>query len=248
MADQDDYWARLEQDVDPEYPSFMWYPLPLDVLNKVSEDGSYDSALTQINEGRSIVRLGDWLWRVLGDPGESLGVVLLSEYLVARAPWNPLTVPVHYDKSWIRQQLLNSISLLVPPDAVPHLSHTHTLEDRDLPWSDKFGRHVSPRGESVHDAVFLLSWWDLERPLYRKQFSSQKSRIASFMRPDGSLIEGWWWLRSVGGLRVGAPVVGRGGALGPDGLAVRDADVGVRPALWMNLESRIPGSPGGGPG
>jgi len=84
-------------------------------------------------------------------------------------------------------------------------------------------------GNTTRDKIFLLSLAEA-----RKYFSSNGDRVAKYKSNSS-----WWWLRSPGGRQVHAADVGTDGSVHDLGHTVIADDNGVRPALWLKLESVI---------
>ncbi|MDR1712954.1 MAG: DUF6273 domain-containing protein [Coriobacteriales bacterium] len=83
--------------------------------------------------------------------------------------------------------------------------------------------------EASEDKVFLLSIDEA-----KQYFSSDSDRIAKTSDDDA---EFWWWLRSPGRGSYVAAFVDEDGIVFADGSEVDFSLNGVRPALWLNLES-----------
>ena len=154
--------------------------------------------------------MGDDLWRILTVEGNR--ALLLSDQILALSAYHSRYEQVNWDSC----------------DLNPHLQTA--MKSR---WGSDLCAHVeakSPRRSTTigtsADGFFLLS-----------EKEAQKYGQAKVCTKVDDGKPRWWWLRSVGGLRGSVPVVGADGTLSPDGIYVRVAGSGVRPALWMNLES-----------
>ena len=93
-------------------------------------------------------------------------------------------------------------------------------------------------GNPTEDRVFLLS--SAEAKQYFSDDKSRECKPSEFAIARGiNYYEGdktcWWWLRSPGNRGINAAYVYIVGRVDMDGLDVRYASVGVRPALWLNL-------------
>jgi hypothetical protein len=106
----------------------------------------------------------------------------------------------------------------------------------------------TPGGERKEDKVFLLSLKELvdyfgdsgrldsrqgQEPYFSDQFN--EARVAYNTSGD----KYWWWLRSPGSISYRAAIVSDDGTVRMDGYNVSNDSCGVRPALWLNLESEI---------
>ena len=111
--------------------------------------------------------------------------------------------------------------------------------------ADKNPEYSTNPGNATTDKVFLLSIDEVNR-----YFDSDEARecvptayaIANgayaedFMTKDGAATC-WWWLRSPGGTQNSAAGVFRGGSVGYYGDDVDYDYLGIRPALWIKLDS-----------
>jgi len=95
--------------------------------------------------------------------------------------------------------------------------------------NDNNAQYNTSGGNATKDKVFLLSLAEAQN-----HFSSDSDRVSNFNK-SGS----WWWLRSPGVGQNYAASVHINGYVGLDGYGVSRLGGGVRPALWLNLESAI---------
>lgn len=96
---------------------------------------------------------------------------------------------------------------------------------RILPYklnNDNNPKYNTPGGVPTTDKVFLLSINEANQLFANNQ-----------ARANGS----WWWLRSPGDVPDYVAGVGSGGGVSTHGVDVYDRSGGVRPALWLNLNS-----------
>ena len=84
----------------------------------------------------------------------------------------------------------------------------------------------------TEDKIFLLSISEAEQ--YFDLPQARQCEATAFVLSQGSNTA--WWLRSPGGSGDDAARVGSGGYINSYGRRVNDYG-GVRPALWINLES-----------
>jgi hypothetical protein len=115
-----------------------------------------------------------------------------------------------------------------------------TNANSENPWYGIAG------GSSTADKVFLLSIEEVveyfgdsgqlrERPRGKYWIGDQykKNRVAEYDNTPS-----WWWLRSPGYLSDRAAFVNNDGYVFYHGYLI-SSTVGVRPALWINLDSEI---------
>lgn len=94
-------------------------------------------------------------------------------------------------------------------------------------------------GNDTKDKVFLLSQKEVET-----LFSNEEERIAKateYAQKSGVYVDkeksSWWWLRSPGIDSSSAAVVSKYGWVDGFGSSVYGYSGGVRPALYLNLQS-----------
>lgn len=106
--------------------------------------------------------------------------------------------------------------------------------------ADKNPSHNTSQGRSTKDRIFLLSITEATR--YFVNDTARKCKPTEYAKEKGS--GSFWWLRSIGEWRS---LYGNSKEIGPvfvfdDGSICLEGDtlnycIGVRPALWINLES-----------
>ena len=114
------------------------------------------------------------------------------------------------------------------------------ITNADNPW------YGTPGGNDTTDRIFLLSLEEVvqyfgdsgqlgNRPDDKWWIDDQynSARIAR----DANGTASWWWLRSPGDYSSFAAIVYDDGFLYLTGSLVDHSSCGVRPALWLNLES-----------
>jgi hypothetical protein len=139
-------------------------------------------------------------------------------------------------KEYLNSQFLNELG--ESKEAVIEKPHSNL----NNPWFNTSG------GEDTEDKVFLLDLREVveyfgdsgklnNRQREELYFSDQfdEARIAYNTNSKAC----WWWLRSSGGNSNYAAVVNDDGAVHVGGHSVYGGTGGVRPALWLNLESEI---------
>jgi transposase-like protein len=184
------------------------------------------------------VTLSGYRWRVLavkGKQGERRAL-LLTDQVVGRGPYHGKQQAVTWCecdlRTWLNSEFLDWLG---KPFANQVAEATIRTKD-NLAWT-------TPGGRPARDRVFLLSIE--ESALYLAGKSSLdflRHRSRWFMAPgliavDSGGDNAWWWLRSPGYVPGYAALVNTDGRLYDYGLVVPAAVGGVRPALWLNLES-----------
>jgi hypothetical protein len=181
-------------------------------------------------------------WLVLDNQGGK--VLLISEQVLEERPYHKEGGDITWEKCSLRKYLNDEFynRLGAVKGAV---AETRNI-DSDNPWYGTRG------GNSTTDKVFLLSLDEVVRyfgdsgDLKNKKRKNYDGKLES----DGWYVHDrfnsariakdkkgaacWWWLRSPGYGSDRAAGVNYGGRVGVDGVFVY-GDIGVRPALWLNL-------------
>jgi len=109
-------------------------------------------------------------------------------------------------------------------------------------------KHRTDGGNPTYDKVFLLSLdevktyfnsaFEKEDPARGAQLTEHtKAQGAPFSKTDGYYGNGWWWLRSPGGVNgKSASAVCKYGDVDLCGFYIDDKETVVRPALWLEVE------------
>ncbi|MDR2570183.1 MAG: DUF6273 domain-containing protein [Oscillospiraceae bacterium] len=185
-----------------------------------------------------IVSFGEHYWRVLDVQGSY--ALIMTEKVIEQRAYHHEMVDVTWETSTIRQYLngdfLNSFS---QTDRT-RIRETTIANDNNQ-W---FGTEA---GNITTDRIFLLSIEEvvryfgdsghLSRGVGEDWGDINDHYNAVRVAPGPSDTGPWWWLRSPGFRSNSAARVISDGRLNMAGLNVNFSDCGVRPALWLNLES-----------
>ena len=202
-----------------------------------------------------LIRFGNLDWRVLEvSDGKAL---LLSDRILSKQSFNAAHIMVAWDESDIRQYLNGKFYNDTFSEAEKGQITETLVKNAWNPWfpesNSSFTWYSMPKGLDVTDKVFLLSIdevvqyfgdsGDLEKwaggvTIMNDDFN--EARVAQ--TEDGN--PAWWWLRSPGlhyaacgtSFNNAACVAAHGG-LALEGNMVNSEYGGVRPALWVSLES-----------
>ena len=160
-------------------------------------------------------------------------VLLLSKYVLDAKPYNKELKAVTWETSDIRQWLNNEFYTTAFNKAEKAKIQTSLIKNED---NSEYG---TDGGNDTEDKVFLLSEKEADT-----LFSNDEERIAQateYAQKSGCYVDvdkvAWWWLRSPGGYGDSAAEVAMGGWVSRDGYDVDRYDDGVRPALYLNLQS-----------
>ena len=170
-------------------------------------------------------------WIVMKNEGNQ--VLLLSKYVLDAKPYNNEEWgDVTWETSDIRQWLNNEFYTTAFNKAEKAKIQTSLTKNED---NSKYG---TSGGNDTEDKVFLLSEKEAET-----LFSNEEERIAKateYAEKSGVYDEekgAWWWLRSPGFGSRGAAEVDSDGWVYRVGNLVYIRPDGVRPALYLNLQS-----------
>ena len=170
-------------------------------------------------------------WIVMKNEGNQ--VLLLSKYVLDAKPYNKELKAVTWETSDIRQWLNNEFYTTAFNKAEKAKIQTSLIKNEDNSENGTSG------GNDTEDKVFLLSEKEAET-----LFSNDEERIAKateYAEKSGVYVNEekavLWWLRSPGCSRDYAAEVSYYGWINRSGCDVNSYDVGVRPALHLNLQS-----------
>ena len=162
-------------------------------------------------------------------------ILLLSKYVLDAKPYNKEweDVTVTWETSDIRKWLNNEFYTTAFNKTEKAKIQTSLIKNED---NSEYG---TSGGNDTEDKVFLLSEKEAET-----LFSNDEEKIAKATEyAEKSVVYGneeksvLWWLRSPGGYSENAAVVDRYGWVDRYGFIVNINDGGVRPALYLNLQS-----------
>ena len=200
----------------------------------------------------------DIKWVVLDvQAGKSL---LLSKYILDSKPYNNIAVEITWEecslRKWLNDEFLQTAFSDEEQSAI-------LITEVDNSASQGFYEYSSQGGKDTQDSVFLLSYAEAHKYLdlpdvqrYDKKSIKARATPTAYAIAQGIKVSTsdpltedgeyatTWWLRSPGmSLRYAATVIsfgqlahGKVEGRSPDDISGRD---GIRPALWINLESDI---------
>ena len=170
-------------------------------------------------------------WIVMKNEGNQ--VLLLSKYVLDAKSYNEEWEDVTWETSDIRQWLNNEFYTTAFNKAEKAKIQTSLIKNED---NSEYGTNG---GNDTEDKVFLLSEKETET-----LFSNKEERIAKateYAQKSGVYVNkekaACWWLRSPGEDSDSAAEVYDGGWVGRNGDGVYYNNVGVRPALYLNVQS-----------
>jgi tetratricopeptide (TPR) repeat protein len=156
-----------------------------------------------------------WLM-IAKDSTRNIGLFVFKD-IVTKMPYHQPGGNITWEnctlRKWLNTEFYNSL-----PDFIKSRVVEVTNQNPDN------SEYKTPGGNPTKDRVFLLSLDEVQ-----KYFKDNSARVAKYNGSDC-----WWWLRSPGYGAGCAAIVYDGGDVDAIGSYV-DFDVGVRPALWLNL-------------
>ncbi|MCL2152412.1 MAG: SIR2 family protein [Oscillospiraceae bacterium] len=158
-------------------------------------------------------------WLILDvQPGKTL---LITKDCLMKAPYHKELIGITWNACTLRKELLPQ--LLEQIFAVAERKRV-LLKENVNPKNEQYDTRG---GADTEDTLFLLSIDEA-----KQYFPYDGARVAEL-----NCDAWWWWLRSPGIIANRAAGVDFGGSLHTRGSHVSNAEGGVRPALWLNLQS-----------
>ena len=186
-------------------------------------------------------------WLVLARDGDK--ALLISRYALDAQPYSTSYTSVTWEtctlRKWLNGTFYNKAFSSAEQAAILTTNVDNSKNQCYSGWN-------TSGGNNTQDKVFLLSYAEANKyfGVTYDNSSNTKSRVAptayaiaqgawtsSSNKTADSTDAGWWWLRSPGGRQDYAARVGPDGSL--YNYFVLDDSSFVRPALWVNIESKI---------
>ncbi len=185
--------------------------------------GSYEQDNNPSNGKEKI----EWLVLDVKD-GKAL---VISKYVLDCKKYNDLRFAKTWEDCTIRTWLNDNFVYLAFSQKEKEMIPTVTVS------ADKNPQYDTNSGKATRDKIFLLSISEAE-----KYFSSDSERISCATKYAESknvviYTGAWWWLRSPGAEQHYASNVDHGGAVLASGNPVQSDYIGIRPAMWIDLNA-----------
>ena len=197
---------------------------------------------SEIKKGRSI-KFGTYLqdysskrtsieWGVL-DTKEGKAL-LISKYALECKPYNEIEEGVTWEncslRNWLNDDFINNAFSTDEQDII---QRTNVTAD----WNPEF--NTDP-GNDTYDKVFLFSINEANE--YFAAYKGGECKLTNYASLQGDSKKSsdgkcWWWLRSPGSDSDSAAYVYGEGVVYSGGSSVSNNGVGVRPAMWIDIES-----------
>ena len=176
-------------------------------------------------------------WLVLERDGDK--VLVISKYALDCKPYNTEFEDVTWEtctlRTWLNETFLNEAFSEAEQTII---QTTEVSADRYPGWS-------TDPGNATKDKVFLLSIIEVCQYFTSNEASmcvptayaiANGAYTSASYKVDGEATC-WWWLRSPGITQCSAADVNYDGGVDSYGYGVSSDSFGVRPALWINLDS-----------
>lgn len=164
-------------------------------------------------------------WRVLKREGKK--ALLISEevleFVLYNEKWEAVTWETCTLRRWLNEDFLNGAFSAVERALIAQVVTSN-------PDNEKY---ETSGGADTRDRVFCLSL-DEAKSLFETE-CDRRAKTTSWISEKPEYSD--WWLRSPGADQKSAAFVYNFGTVYADGLYADCDCVGVRPALWINLES-----------
>jgi hypothetical protein len=169
-------------------------------------------------------------WLVLEEKEDKL--LLLSELVLFDRPYNDEYVSTTWETCTLRSYLNNEFFNSFSPEERERIAETR-VSNGEIIYTNPFLSETwpVPGGNDTDDRIFLLS-----QDEQRRYFANDSERMAHMSNDHWAYgttgYDHWWWrLRSPGECTFQTSVIG---TEGNEYVSIYvDADVGVRPALWI---------------
>lgn len=198
---------------------------------KIAKEGDYVifGAYEQDNNTSNGKEDVEWLVLEVKD-GKAL---VISKYALDCKPYNTNHTDVTWETCTLRKWLNNDFLGAAFSADEKAMIHTVTVS------ADKNPDYNTNPGNATQDQVFLLSITEANK--YFSSDSARQCKSTDYAVANGAF-EGdsdncWWWLRSPGYNQSDAADVHDEGFVSKLGPYVDDDYIGVRPALWIDLNS-----------
>ena len=200
------------------------------------------SALVTALNGPPFISFGGYDWDKLDERtvDGKRQVLLITREVIERRAYNDKFSGATWKTCTLRKYLNGEFLKRFSEEDQARIELTRN-ENPDNTWGSYSGkRYKTPGGDPSDDQVFLLSVEEVLKYFpglkLHKGISGGEWYYEQYDRLIACDKKGrfWWWLRSPGRIQNGAACVGVGGDVYLSGHTV-NSELGVRPALWLNL-------------
>lgn len=171
-------------------------------------------------------------WRILKIENEK--VLIISKYALDCQPYHATNESATWEtcslRKWLNNDFINSAFSEEEKARIPTVKVA----------ADKNATTGSDVGNSTEDKVFLLSIMEAKEYLNHDALLQCEATTYSDARgvyTQSSRLVCDYWLRTTGVSQFYASFVNNAGSLGYRGARIDDTDMGVRPAMWIDLNA-----------
>ncbi len=192
--------------------------------NDIVEFGTYEQDCND-NNGKELIN-----WIVLEKRGDML--LLLSQQTLNAIPYNDERIDMTWEKSQLRAWLNDEFY-----DAAFNTNEKQLISETTVESHNNSFVEYAEQGNATRDNVFLLSIQEVDKYLSEKDRTCEPTQYAIEQGAwiNENIGKGWWWLRTIGRFPYSAAIITYDDFVHSDGFFVDFDDVGVRPALWIDL-------------
>ena len=188
----------------------------------------------------SQVNFGSYMWQVI-DIKKNKALIITTN-VIDELPYNSTYRTITWEKTSLRKYLNNTFYNNFNEEEKNRIIITKNINTQN-PWFKSDG------GNTTFDRIFLLNLEEIVKYFgdsgqLKYKNSDNKWRIDDIynekrIATTASGDHAWWWLRSPGLTNKEAAYVLGDGNICVDGYYVFIKEAGIRPALWINVESKI---------
>lgn len=206
-----------------------------DISLKKAEVGSivYFGSYEQDNDtsnGKEVIE-----WQVLEKKDNK--ILVISKYALDCVQYNSESEKVTWEtcslRKWLNETFINNA---FNSDEQEQIQKTNVAADKNTQYD-------ADPGNATNDKLFILSIKDVkkyfpspnERKIVATDYAIAQS-TSNYYRENVNETR-WWWLRTPGNYRTYVAIVSGNGFVDCSGCGVDSNNGGVRPALWITLES-----------
>jgi hypothetical protein len=176
------------------------------------------------NANVEIIEFGGLNWQVLDTQDEK--ILVISRNILEIHPYHHKPLAITWEESDIRAYLNSEFLNRFSVEERERIYETHVINN-DNPEPIAEYLDAASGGNDTVDYIFLLSIEEAQT-----YFESNTDRIAVYANGNPR----WWWLRSPGWFVDGAATVSHYGDVKISGNRVDANLLGVRPAMWIEVE------------
>ncbi len=157
---------------------------------------------------------------------DKMSVFLISKYALDTIPYNDRLESVTWENSsirtWLNEKFLNEAFTKEETDIIKEVDVSNLSNDEETSIEN-----------NIFDKVFLLSVSDVEK--YMGTNEMRKCMLTTNVIENTGVSDCSWWLREAGNNSVYIETIESSGAINNLKSRVNRIDIGVRPAIWIDL-------------